>query len=74
MLLVTNCIWIGCDQPIHWCDADHSLSWKAHGATVPRNGNPLCPRHNRLKERGFHTHRDPHGTWHVTDPHGHPIT
>ena len=24
MLLLTNCVWIGCDQPIHWCDADHS--------------------------------------------------
>ncbi len=40
MLLTTTCIWIGCDRPTAWCDADHSLGWKAHGNTVPRNGNP----------------------------------
>ncbi len=74
MLLLTTCIWIGCDQPIAWCDADHSISWKAHGATVPRNGGGLCHRHHHLKEHGFHVHRDNHGTWHVTDPHGNEIT
>ena len=42
MMLLTMCVWIGCDQPVAWCDADHSLGWKAHGATVPRNGQPLC--------------------------------
>jgi hypothetical protein len=24
MLLLTMCVWIGCDQPVAWCDADHS--------------------------------------------------
>jgi hypothetical protein len=74
MLLLTNCVWIGCDQPIHWCHADHSVGWKAHGATVPRNGSALCPRHNQLKEQGFTVHRNTNGHWHTTDPHGHPIT
>jgi hypothetical protein len=74
MVLLTNCVWIGCDQPIDWCDADHSVGWKAHGATVPRNGSALCPRHNQLKERGFTVHRDPDGHWHITDPHGNDIT
>ena len=74
MLLTTTCIWIGCDRPIAWCDADHSLGWKAHGNTVPRNGQPLCQAHNQLKERGFHVHRDNHGDWHVTDPNGNDIT
>jgi hypothetical protein len=74
MLLLTNCVWIGCDRPIDWCDADHSLGWKAHGATVPRNGSGLCPRHNHLKERGFHVHRDHHGNWRITDPNGNTIT
>ncbi|MGB7880720.1 MAG: hypothetical protein WBL31_18285, partial [Ilumatobacteraceae bacterium] len=74
MLLLTTCIWIGCDQPIAWCDADHSISWKAHGATVPRNGGGLCHRHHHLKEHGFQVFRDNHGTWHVTDPHGNEIT
>ena len=74
MLLSTTCVWIGCDRPTAWCDADHSLAWKAHGATVPRNGQPLCHRHNQLKEHGFHVHRDNNGTWHVTDPHGNEIS
>ena len=56
-----------------WCDADHSLGWKAHGATVPKNGATLAVGHNHLKERGFHVRRDGDGTWHVTDPHGHDI-
>ena len=70
MLLATTCVWLGCDRPVHWCDADHSTGWKAHGATVPRNGQPLCRGHNLLKERGFHVHRDDHGDWHVVDPDG----
>jgi hypothetical protein len=73
MLLLTTCVWIGCDRPIAWCDADHSLGWKAHGATVPRNGGGLCPSHNHLKERGYHVHRDDHGEWHITDPDGNEI-
>ena len=74
MLLLTNCVWIGCDRPIAWCDADHSLAWKAHGATVPRNGSGLCPSHNHLKEHGYQVFRDAHGTWHVIDPHGNEIS
>lgn len=73
MLLHTECVWVGCDRPTSWCDADHSLSWRAHGASVPRNGQPLCPRHNRLKEHGFHVHRDNHGHWHTIDPDGNEI-
>jgi hypothetical protein len=74
MLLATTCAWIGCDRPVHWCDADHSRSWKAHGATVPRNGGPLCLAHNLRKEHGFQVHRDDHANWHTIDPHGNEIT
>lgn len=74
MLLADRCAWIGCDRPVHWCQADHSQGWKAHGATVPRNGGPLCGSHNRLKERGFRVHRDDQGTWHVYDPDGNEVT
>ena len=73
-LLSTTCIWIGCDRPIAWCDADHSLGWKAHGPTVPRNGQPLCHGHHTLKEQGFQVYRDDHGEWHVIDPHGNEIS
>jgi hypothetical protein len=74
MLLLTTCVWVGCDRPIGWCDADHSLGWKAHGATVPRNGGGLCEAHNHLKERGFRVFRDHVGRWHVIDPDGSEIT
>ena len=73
MLLLTMCVWIGCDQPVAWCDADHSLGWKAHGPTVPRNGQPLCNGHQHLKETGFEVYRDDRGYWHIIDPHGNEV-
>ena len=73
MLLLTTCVWIGCDRPVAWCDADHSLSWKAHGSTVPRNGQPLCTGHQNLKETGYQVFRDDHGHWHIVDPHGNEL-
>jgi len=73
MLLEERCVWIGCDLPAAWCQADHSLSWAAHGPTVPRNGAPMCGRHNRLKERGYRVHRDEQGVWHTIDPDGNEI-
>jgi len=73
MLLAMVCVWIGCDRPVDWCDADHSVGWKAHGSTVPRNGGPLCRGHNLLKERGFEVYRDADGDWHVIDPDGNEI-
>ena len=72
MLTSHTCVWVGCDQPVRWCQADHSLGWRAHGATVPRNGQPLCGRHNRLKERGYQIHRDHNGQWHTINPDGNP--
>lgn len=74
MLLLTTCVWVGCDRPVAWCDADHSLSWRAHGATVPRNGGPLCKGHDLLKERGFQVFRDDSGHWHIIDPSGNEVT
>ncbi len=74
MLLDDRCLWPGCDRPVSWCEADHSLGWKQHGATVPRNGGPLCKRHNLLKERGsFRAWRCPDGEWHVTDADGNEV-
>lgn len=74
MLLLTTCVWIGCDRPIAWCDADHSVGWKAHGSTVPRNGGGLCSGHHHLKDRGFRVFRDDVGVWHMIDPDGNEVT
>lgn len=73
MLLEERCTWVGCDTPTEWCQADHSVGWAAHGPTVPRNGQPLCGRHNRLKERGYRVFRDDRGGWHTIDPKGDEI-
>ena len=70
MLLEPTCIWPGCDQPHTWCHADHLTSWTTRGPTNPRNGAPLCPRHNSLKESGFAVWRDDQGHWHITAPDG----
>lgn len=60
MLLATACVWLGCDRPVEWCDVDHSVAWAAHGATVPRNGIPMCHR----------VYRDNQGNWHFITPNG----
>jgi len=74
MLLHDRCLWPGCARPIDWCQADHCLEWRQHGATVPRNGAPLCKRHNLHKERyGFRVWRDDDGEWHVVDRSGNDI-
>jgi Domain of unknown function (DUF222) len=70
MLLATECAWVGCDAKAEWCQADHSIAWKAHGATVPWNGGPLWCRHNGLKEQGYRVSRDADGTWHTFAPDG----
>ena len=74
MLLSEACLWPGCDRPIDFCQADHCLEWRQHGATVPRNGAPLCKRHNLHKERyGFRVWRDGSGDFHVVDRLGREI-
>ncbi len=74
MLLHDRCIWPGCDRPVTFCQTDHSLGWKAHGCTVPRNGGPMCGAHNRLKDRGdFTARRLGDGTWLILDSAGEPV-
>ncbi len=74
LLSSTECVWVGCDRPVGWCDVDHAVGWAAHGPTVPRNGQPLCRRHHRYKERGYQVRRDPDGAWRTLHPDGHEIT
>jgi Domain of unknown function (DUF222) len=62
-----SCTWTGCDIPAHYCQADHTIPW--HETRVS-NGKPLCQKHNRLKEHGYRTWRDPNGQWHIQRPNG----
>ena len=65
------CIWPGCWVPTTQCEADHIRPHAAGGATVPGNGAPLCGRHNRWKQKGFTTRRDPNtGRWRTNRPDG----
>ena len=72
----TTCYWPGCNEPVTHCQADHleGFNSRTRGPTNPHNGGPACGRHNRLKEHGYTTHRDPDGHWHVHRPDGTEIT
>jgi Domain of unknown function (DUF222) len=65
-----SCQWAGCNIPAHHCQADHTIPWREGGQTRVSNGKPLCQKHNRLKEHGYRTWRDPKGRWHIQRPNG----
>ena len=65
-----RCTWKGCWVPVSECQIDHTVQHAKGGRTNPHNGGPLCGSHNRLKEQGFRTWRDPVGMWHTYRPDG----
>ena len=65
-----SCAWTGCNVPAHYCQGDHTIPWRHGGQTRVSNGKPLCQKHNRLKEHGYRTWRDPNGQWHIQRPDG----
>ena len=74
MLLHETCLWAGCDRPARPCETDHCIDWEAHGATVPRNGVPLCKFHNLFKYRnGFTARFHPEQGWRICTPSGKTI-
>ena len=72
LLTELTCYWTGCWVPTAACQIDHLLPWEHNGQTNPGNGAPACGTHNRTKQHGFHTWKDPTGTWHITRPDGTP--
>ena len=70
MLHSPRCTWSGCDTTSSYCNADHTIDWQHGGPTTTTNGGPLCPRHDRTKNRGYKLRRDPNGTWHTYRPDG----
>ena len=70
-LTTTQCYWPGCCVPTSRCHIDHLKPAARGGTTEQTNGLPACPRHNRLKERGYTVTRQPNGT--ITTPTGEPI-
>ncbi len=69
-----HCPWPGCQVPTSHCEIDHLHQHAKGGQTNPNNGIPLCGRHNRLKQKGFSTYRDPAGHWHIRRPDGTELT
>ncbi|MCU1393720.1 MAG: hypothetical protein JWM34_2148 [Ilumatobacteraceae bacterium] len=73
--LNARCTWPGCDRPAHRCEIDHADPWTGTGGeTDAANARLLCDHHNRYKQHGFHTWRDPNGHWHTIRPDGTEIT
>ncbi len=72
--LNTTCVWTGCHIPSDQCQADHVTPWRHTQDTSANNGAPLCGKHNRHKERGYRTWKDPQGNWHIQRPDGTTIT
>lgn len=67
-----TCLWPGCTAPAH--EQDHLDEWgRHHGHTCAGNAGPMCGRHNRWKQRGYRTWRQPDGTWHVERPDTTPL-
>ena len=64
------CMWPGCDLRSGRCQTDHTTAWSTDGPTRPDNGAPACARHNRWKQHGYRTWRDPTGHWHTYRPDG----
>ncbi len=69
-----RCIWPGCDIPTTRCEIDHLHDYGKGGSTNPDSGAPLCGFHNRWKQKGFATTRDPvTGRWRTYRPDGSEI-
>lgn len=58
-LSARRCSRDGCTIPSQFCDIDHVHDHAKGGATDVINGDPECGGHNRQKNRGFSTIRDP---------------
>jgi Domain of unknown function (DUF222) len=64
------CLWPGCDLRSGRCQTDHTQPWASNGPTKPDNAGTACARHNRWKQHGYRTWRDPTGHWHTYRPDG----
>ncbi len=58
-LSARRCSRRGCTVPAEVCDIDHVHDHAKGGATDTINGDPECGGHNREKNRGYTTIRDP---------------
>jgi hypothetical protein len=65
-----GCMFPGCDAPINWCDAHHTVPYEIGHRTQLDELVLLCPHHHRQVHRGFTLTRSPNGQIRVTRPDG----
>jgi len=66
-----RCTHPGCGVPTKHSQIDHANPWTTNnGPTSQNNAYIKCGHHNRFKQSGYTTWRDPDGTWHTRRPDG----
>lgn len=65
-----GCVFPGCDAPVGWCDAHHTVPYEIGKRTKLSELVLLCPHHHRQVHRGFTLTRSTTGHVHVARPDG----
>src|SRR5690606_19015994 len=65
-----GCVFPGCDAPIRWCDAHHTIPYEIGKHTRLDELVLLCPHHHRQAHRGFTVTRSTTGRIRVARPDG----
>lgn len=65
-----GCVFPGCDAPVGWCDAHHTVPYEIGHRTRLDELVLLCPHHHRQVHRGFTLSRSITGHVHVARPDG----
>ncbi|MCB0994959.1 MAG: HNH endonuclease, partial [Acidimicrobiales bacterium] len=72
--IVQRCQWPGCDRWARTSQADHLEPHADGGTSDPHNCGIHCPHHNKIKNDGYTTQRQPDGDIAYYRPDGTPIT
>lgn len=65
-----GCVFPGCDAPVGWCDAHHTVPYEIGHRTRLDELVLLCPHHHRQVHRGFTLSRSVTGHIYVARPDG----
>ena len=65
-----GCVFPGCDAPVKWCDAHHTVPYEIGRRTRLDELVLLCPHHHRQVHQGFTLTRTSVGQIQVTRPDG----
>ena len=69
-----GCVFPGCDAPVKWCHAHHTIPYELGHRTRLDELVLLCPHHHRVVHKpGWTLRRSPTGHIYVTRPDGSPL-